>query len=392
MTRRRKKIATDKLRLRLTTAGLLYLLVAVLIGVAAIKGRAPMMLVLFSIMITSLIASAILAKRMVSKLRLRRDMPKRAWQNQAVYLGYYLRNLRRRGSSIALALTEDSPEGIHSISGYCVHLPAMRNFRSVTKLLPRRRGRIRLRQVDISTVFPFGLVQATRKIRQTSSMVVWPARGRLKRQLLHRGAVETSQAAPSPASGGQDEFFGLREYRPGDNPRWIHWKRSAIRNVPVIREMAKPLPEELWIIVDTYWEDLSDIGFACREKMLRLAATLVDHAFSQGYQIGLVLEEDGKTRTIPAGNERGHRTACLDALAAVGNNTRRKLDRTLGQINRNTFRHAQVIALSPQPESLPGNMLGMLRGRCRHLTVITRKQLDTVFEDAPIRTEDQLCR
>lgn len=379
-------------RLRLTLAGWLFLGMAILVGVTAIKSGAPLVYILFGAMMGALMISATLSTRMVAAVNLRRDIATRAWQYQTVYMGYYLRNTRKRGSCLALSLRELSPEGIESVTGYCVHLPPRRLFRAGSRFTPRRRGKIQLRGIELSTSFPFGLVRASRRSDHDDSLVIWPARGRLKKRLLHRGAVETSHAAPSPASGGQDEFFGLREYRPGDNPRWIHWRRTAMLNTPVVREMSKPLPEELWVMIETHRRDLSDVGQATMERMLRFAATLIDHAFAKSYMVGLAMPGSDGHKILPPAPARGHRRALLDTLAEVEVNTSCSLPQAMSRIHRKQLRHAQVVVITPHPQSIPSGTLSSLRGVCRHLTVIDGNKLDNIFADNPFETTNESSR
>ena len=376
-------------RLRLTRAGWFFLAIAVLVGVAASKSEATLMLVTFGVMIGALYISAVLAWRMVRAVSVRRDLPERAWQNQTVHLAYHLRNVRRWGSCLGLHVEEVAPKGIESAAGYCVQLPPRAVFRAGARFAARKRGRIQLRAIQIATSFPFGLVSSRRGIDAEASLVIWPARGRLKHQLLHRGAVETSSAAPSGATGGQDEFFGLREYRPGDNPRWIHWRRSANKRIPVIREMARPLPETLWIILDTYVEDRYEGARRTREKLLRFTATLIDHAFSRGYRVGLALAFAGGPRALAPAEGRAQRSALLDALADVDVNTRVQLHRTVEILRRGQLREGQVIVVTPHADRVKTAVLNPVRAACRHLSVITEHELPEVFEDDPLAAAEE---
>jgi uncharacterized protein (DUF58 family) len=196
--------------------------------------------------------------------------------------------------------------------------------------------------------------------------------------------VETSSAAPSPATGGQDEFFGLREYRPDDNPRWIHWRRSASRSQPVVREMARPQSEVLWVILDTRVTDSSASAHAAREKSLRFAATLIDHAFARGYKVGLAMAFRSGVATYPAAPGRGQRSALLDALALADDNTQWGLAETLGRLSRSALGQAQVIVISPAEEEPPFGQLRAIRGACRHLSVLSGRRIEECFEDLPV--------
>jgi len=393
MARRKTHSGASPVRFRVTRAGWLYLVVSVLVGLAAVRSQAPLLFVLFGGMMGALHMSAIMARRMLGAVKVQREAPTRIWQHQTVHIGYFLRNTRKRGPCLALALEQAIPDSIEGTCGYCAHLPARGSFRAGARFAAGRRGRFSLRGIRLNTLFPFALIEATRLFEQQSPLVVWPARGRLKRRLLHHGAVESSPSAPSGASGGQDEFFGLRDYRDGDNPRWIHWRRSAGRTAPVVREMSRPLPEILWVILDTHQPDLSDLANSRRERMIRFAATLIDYAFSQQYKVGLALADGNGPRVFPAGAGRGRRLELLDALADIGPNTRWRLSDTTGPLRQGQLEQALVVAVTDSTDGLQAKALLDIRRSCRHLRVISSATLDEFFEDDPIaaREADQ-CR
>lgn len=379
--------STTRVHYSIPAVGWMFIVIAATVGAAASRTQLSMVYLIFGSMAGGLLMSALISRRMIKAVELRREAGDRAWQNQTMHLGYHLRNSRKRGSCLSILVEEIAPKGIASAAGYCVHLPPGQAFRAGARFICRQRGRIVLRQIRLSTSFPFGLIRAWQRIEQDSSIIVWPARGRLKRQLLDRGAVEVSSSAPSAASGGQDEFFGLREYRPDDNPRWIHWRKSAAKVAPVVREMSRPRPDTLCVIVDTFCADMSDVTIAQREKLLRFAATLVDHAFSKGYHTAIALAYNGGFAACPPSTGRAHRAKLLDALADVDLNTTHRLEQTLERLDRRWLRNAQVIAIVPNLDRNGQMALGMVRGSCRHLGVIDASQVDQVYEDGTPVTE-----
>jgi uncharacterized protein (DUF58 family) len=380
--KRDKTAKKCRIRFRFTRAGWIYLVVSVLICVAATNNTdAPLLYAMFGLMMGALFASAAMARRVLKRVELRRDIPERVWQNQTIHLGYYLRNPRRRGAALGLSIEEIAPQGIECAPGYCVHLPARGIFRSGGRFAAKLRGRIRMGQVRLSTTFPLGLVRARQQLNLSADMVVWPARGRLKRQLLHYGAAETSRSAPSPATGGQDEFFGLREYRPDDNPRWIHWRRSAGREVPVVREMSRPLPEVLWVVLDTFWEDASQASIRRRERLIRFAGTLIDYAVNRGYQVGLALAYSGGVKILRPAAGRGQHRLLLDALADIDVNTVHRFEHTLGRLNEFSLRDAVVVLAAERRERVLRLPLTGLRAHCQHLAALSGDRLSRTFED-----------
>jgi len=101
-----------------------------------------------------------------------------------------------------------------------------------------RRGPHTLPECLVSTVFPFGLARQTKKLPVRSELLIYPRPVRLsesfERQLL-ASARFFGESSPSPL--GDEEIYGVREYRPGESLRRIHWRTSARLGRPVVFEM-----------------------------------------------------------------------------------------------------------------------------------------------------------
>lgn len=210
-------------------------------------------------------------------------------------------------------------------------------------------------------------------------------RGSLRGSLLHKGEAETASPAPSVRAGGQDEFYGLRDYRLGDNARWIHWRRSAGRTEPVIREMSRPRPRTLWVAIDTELPDGSGAAIRRRERAIRFAGTLMEDALATGYRVGAVLAYGGRPVVLAPADRRAQRQRLLDALADIDDRTACRLPDVLGRLRYTWLRHAHVVVVSGSdaPENLPAESLMHLRRNCRSLSIVTGGRVSEVFRDDP---------
>src|SRR5262249_47039615 len=65
-----------------------------------------------------------------------------------------------------------------------------------------------------------------------------------------RQTRELEAATAAPRAGSGNELFGVREYRPGDSLRRIHWRSSARHGELVVREYEPPGLQTLTIMVD----------------------------------------------------------------------------------------------------------------------------------------------
>jgi uncharacterized protein (DUF58 family) len=375
-------------RFRLTVTGWVFIAGAVLVGVVAVNSRLALLFVMFGCMLGGLYVSAVMARRMTASVQVIRDAPQRCRQHRPAALSYLLRSVRGGGACLALRVQERPDGPAETIApAHCGYLPAGEGLRIHCELVPSRRGRIRLGSLGLSTAFPFGLVAARRRFDQSATLIVWPARGRLTAPLLTGGQAECAAAAPSVRPGGQDEFHGLREYRAGDNPRWIHWRRSAGRDKPVIREMVPPQPKTLWVVLDAHLGDESPEASQTRERAIRFAATLVEDALADGYRVGMALACGEKVAVLSPGSRRTQRTRLLDALADVAPATPWRLADVLARLHSSLVREAHVVVvdLGAGEASSAGHALARLRRASRSLTVLAGGRLDEVFADEGAR-------
>jgi uncharacterized protein (DUF58 family) len=373
----------SRIRARVTAAGWVFVVVTSVILATAIRHDAAVTLLLLGAMLGALVASSILGRRIVRGLRVARQGPSRCWQGQVTHVSYFLANRNRWMPCLDIQLADLPQTAVQSVDGYCACLHAHKQFRSGGRFIVARRGRSTLKGMEIKTTFPFGLIAVRQRLLEPVELLVWPARGRLKTELLRRGAAEMASQRASMIAGGQDDFFGLREFREDDNPRLIHWRRSAGRAQPLIREMARPLPNTLMVVIDTHLPDPKKQR-GLREKLLRLAATLIDRSMTRGYQVGLALGGADAPHIIPPATGRAQLRSMLDELADVPDAPCVGLTQTVRALRPGWVRQAEVIALSPNASAVSPSSLGGLGAACSHLTVIAgRKQVNAVFEDDP---------
>ncbi|MEE8148095.1 MAG: DUF58 domain-containing protein, partial [Longimicrobiales bacterium] len=117
--------------------------------------------------------------------------------------------------------------------------------------------------------------------------------------------VETAVAS---AAGTRGEYRGLHEYRVGDDPRDLHWRVSAHRGKPVVREYAQDAAEALWICLEARGTQ-GDRA----EAAVETAASLASKAYHMGKRFGLSTPGG----IVDAGAGAGQLERVLDALARV---------------------------------------------------------------------------
>jgi uncharacterized protein (DUF58 family) len=117
-----------------------------------------------------------------------------------------------------------------------VCLKPSEEMRVLIEITPLRRGVIRLNDLRVMLPDPFGVLQKCQSVRAAAdTLMVLPKRYPLPAIELPGGVpFKISGEANTNALGNSGEFVGLRDYRPEDPMRQIHWKSWARLGRPII--------------------------------------------------------------------------------------------------------------------------------------------------------------
>jgi uncharacterized protein (DUF58 family) len=241
-------------------------------------------------------------------------------------------------------------------------------FRAQTILL--KRGKYELEPLAVRSLYPFGLIHAGRTIGPVESWVVLPALGRLDlaafRHWLERMARAEGRLrrAARPSMIHQDDLHGLRPFRPGDSPRWIHWRTSARRNEKMVREFERTPGQNLILIVDpTILDARPGIEDARLEAVISLAATIC-WEWSKNYTDQLVLLVAGPEPEIQTGYcTREKALEMLRRLALVHAQPAWHADAAVKVLSRRALPDAPVLFLSARDQSPLAARLSAALGR-----------------------------
>ncbi len=202
-----------------------------------------------------------------------------------------LENRRRRARFAIEAVGDDA-----------VDVPAGGTAQLRISRRAQRRCRLTAGRIKLATRYPVGLYRAWSWARPGSECLVYPA-------------PETGRPPPPESDdgrrrgergSGEDDFAGLRPYRPGDPVRRIAWKATHARE-PQIKLFAAEAPDRLWL----RWEATGELPLEAR--LSRLCRWILE-ADVAGHVYGLALP---RQRIEPA-TGAAHRHRCLSALALFG--------------------------------------------------------------------------
>jgi uncharacterized protein (DUF58 family) len=109
----------------------------------------------------------------------------------------------------------------------------------------------------------------------------------------------------------------VREYKPGDSMRWIHWPTLARRDEPYVRTFDSTPSSDWWIILDLDQEVQAGEGQrATAEQGVILAASLADRGLQMGRAVGFLAHGE-ELVWLPPRLGADQRWAILRALALL---------------------------------------------------------------------------
>ncbi len=252
------------------------------------------------------------------------------------------------------------------------------------ELTPLRRGVIRFDDLRILLPDPFGLFQRCLRVKAPpATLTVLPRRYPLPPIELPGGAAfKISGEANTHSIGNSGEFLGLRDYRPGDPLRQIHWKSWAKTGRPIVKELEDSHCPRYGLIVDTLSIDRTDHAF---EEVISVAASFAASTDTNESLLDLMfIKNEAHLVTARHGLERvekllevlagvtPQREESFDALARLILRHREDLTSCLVIFNgwdesRRSFLHLLtrsnvicapiIIGSGPAPDGLPGPWL-----------------------------------
>lgn len=177
------------------------------------------------------------------------------------------------------------------------------------------RGLYRLEALLVEARDPLGL--APRRLELSCPAEVWvlPRYEDLSRlEIWARRTLVMPGTARARRSGAGLEFYGVREYRPGDQVRRLAWKVFARRGELAIVEFEEERAAEVAVILDVRARTYLGASPELFECAVRAAASLAQYYLRQGHRVAL-LKYGGVLDWVFPGYGRRHGERILRELA-----------------------------------------------------------------------------
>ena len=308
----------DAFHYDVTRAGMVYVVITVVIGIAALNTGNNLLYIIVAAMLAAILVSGFASAVVLRDLGLDVRLPEHVFAGRPVLGRILVRNPRRTIPSFSIRVvpskarrqekwiwepytfavplnrppeqqwlrlpdrrlrrvprTDPLPR-IFEGSAYFPFIPAQRELAAELEMRFDRRGLYHEDGFGLATRFPFAFLTKTRTVPIARELVVYP-RVDETYELLEVLPMITGEFERFVRGGGYD-LYRIREYMPEDSARYLDWKATAKSGSLKLREFSREDERKLRIVFDPT-APCKDPD-AAYESALALAPSLAGHLAS----------------------------------------------------------------------------------------------------------------
>lgn len=281
-----------------TRNGLLFLFCSGLVFIAAINYAVSLAFGLAFLMVSIFILSILHCFNNLNQLTLSSRSAQDVFCGEMACFRVQLsRSASRRHESLELSFGKERASytdlAVHDLEEVEVFAPA------------NRRGDFKAPHLRVLTRYPLGLCRAWSIVDLNLHCLVYPRPVPFSMNQFDSGASGGSDSAINRE--GSEDFYGLRDYVPGDSLRQVAWKSVARGQGMHLKQFVDYVDNKIWLDWDMFY------GFNTEERLSRLCYCVIQLS-KTGNAFGMRIS--GSEFSPASGPE--HRKQLLRALARFG--------------------------------------------------------------------------
>lgn len=315
----------DAMDYEVTRAGLVYIGITVVIGIAAINTGNNLLYIVVAALLSAILVSGVASALVLRHLQLDVHLPEHVFARQPLRARVLLQNVSGWLPSFSIRLVPSKRKSSKQWrwEPYTLGLPRNRAPENQWVRLPDRRlrrvlenpekpilqqtvyfpfvaagqelradlemnfparGCYREKDFGLATRFPFAFLMKTRRVALAREVVVYPE-VQPSQEFLDVLPMVTGEFAAFVRGRGND-LYRIREYLPEDSARHVDWKATARTGALKVREFSREDERKLRIVFDNPLPGVLDP--ALYERAIQLAASLAWHFHHEDVEIGHV--------------------------------------------------------------------------------------------------------
>jgi len=315
----------DAMDYEVTRAGLIYIGITVVIGIAAINTGNNLLYIVVAALLSAILVSGVASALVLRHLQLDVHLPEHVFAGRPLLARLLLRNLSAWLPSFSIRVVPSKRKAVKRWrwEPYTLGLPRNRPPESQWVRVPDRRlrrvlenpekpilqqtiyfpflapgqelradlemnfparGCYREKDFGLATRFPFAFLLKTRRIALAREVIVYPV-VEPSQESLDVLPMVTGEFAAFVRGRGND-LYRIREYMPEDSARHVDWKATARTGALKVREFSREDERKLRIVFDNPLPGVLDPTLY--ERAVHLAASLGWHFHHEDVEISYV--------------------------------------------------------------------------------------------------------
>jgi uncharacterized protein (DUF58 family) len=308
-----------------TRAGLIYILISVVIGIAAINTGNNLLYVVVAALLSAILVSGIASAAVLRSLELDVHLPEHVFAERPMLVRLLLRNTSSWLPSFSVRIVpakrkvkdrwqwepytlglprdrapqnqwlrlpdrrlrrvrEEAEKPILQESVYFPFLAPGQELRADLEIKFPARGRYCEKNFGMATRFPFSFLMKTRRINLAREVIVFPVVESAD-QFLEVLPMVTGEFEAFVSGRGNDLYL-IRDYMPDDSARHVDWKATARTGALKVREFSREDERKLRIVFDN--PAPGALPPEVYERGVRLAASLGWHFHHEDVDVSFV--------------------------------------------------------------------------------------------------------
>lgn len=223
--KRKKK---KRIRTSSTKEGILFLIITLFVGIAALNTGNNLLYLIFGMMISAVITSGVISMLNLSRIDIGFTTSGDIFAMTPTHLRVHIRNSKPIPSYSLTLEIEDRKT-------HLLYLPSKKEKTVIMGYIFKKRGWNNIPPIRVYTRFPFGFFRKWVEVEpKNQRILVYPRLQKL--QFPELNYTEGAEKETHNRAGSGDELRSLRPYNQGDSPKLIHWKTTAKAGKLMIRE------------------------------------------------------------------------------------------------------------------------------------------------------------
>ena len=254
-----------------------------------------------------------------------------------------------------LYATPEPGLGVLSGDGRALHLLVtlmpLRTVERTIRVRCRQRGVYEVGSVGLLVADPLRLYPRRLERPTEAKLLVFPRVVPLEQIGLRAGLAIGDIRAPTFVLPDPVRPIGVRDYRPGDSPRQIHWKASARRGSIQVKVLERTVRRDLAIYLDVGGFDHSWLVYreALFERAATAAASLANATIERGGSVALACGGSDPI-ALPGNTGLDQLRGILEALAVVQPTEGRPIENMIAATLWRQPAGTTIVVLTPTPE------------------------------------------